>query len=312
MNDATEQQLMRAYELIEAGNLEQAKTLLMPVLASDKNNADAWWIYAHAVSDPQTAKEALDNVLRIDRDYPGARELRDQLANQLVDRVTGTQLPPAKSPNPASSLSTPTGTSAPARAAIDDEEEDDGGFNVLRILLIAAVFVIIAVVGIVLAQNAQTPTVIVDSTSAVPTLDSGAQAADGSIPEQIVPNDSTGVLDAALVESGASPFGAGTIVSGSAASVEICNAPGAVIGRQVNSLKLALGRASAALEPAIQQLIIRVYDCVDGGGVLRTQIATDTTTADAFANGALSATEFADRWTIFTEMTPVGGSAGGS
>ncbi len=304
MNDATEQKLMHAYELIEAGNLEQAKTLLMPILAGDKNNADAWWIYSHAVTDPQSAKEALDNVLRIDRDYSGARELRDQLAVQLVDNITGTQVPvPIAS---AGRVATPP----PVIEQTADDKDDDGGFNLLRILLIAAVFIIIAVVGILLAQSNQPP---VDVVTVQATSDSSMQAAaTDALPEQNSASSAVLVLlNTAITEADATPFGTGAVVEGDLAVANICGAQGAVIGRIVDALKLALGRVSTAFSSDIQRVGIRVFDCTESSEVVRVQIDTDVVSANAYANDGLTDTEFADRWTVFTDELPADESAGG-
>jgi hypothetical protein len=75
MNDDTNQVLTQAYDLIEADQLDEAKAVLEPVVNQEKDNADAWWLYAHAVNDTATARNALQNVLRIDPSYPDAAEL---------------------------------------------------------------------------------------------------------------------------------------------------------------------------------------------------------------------------------------------
>ncbi|MBZ0304653.1 MAG: hypothetical protein K8I82_01170, partial [Anaerolineae bacterium] len=75
MNDTTEQVLDRAFELIEDGRLEDAQRLLKPLIDADRNNPDVWWLYAHAVTDPEAAQIALQNVLRLDKDYPEAQTL---------------------------------------------------------------------------------------------------------------------------------------------------------------------------------------------------------------------------------------------
>lgn len=82
MSDFHGEALVRAYELIEAGNPEEALTLLRPVLEAEPDNADAWWIYAHAVSDPEEARRALGNVLSLDPGYPEAAELLASLNEQ--------------------------------------------------------------------------------------------------------------------------------------------------------------------------------------------------------------------------------------
>jgi len=82
MSQNTEVALKQAFSLIEAGDLEDAKAILRPILESDKDNADIWWLYSHAVTDPETARLALNNVLRIEPDYPDARDLLNQLEAQ--------------------------------------------------------------------------------------------------------------------------------------------------------------------------------------------------------------------------------------
>jgi hypothetical protein len=82
MSDFHGETLVRAYELIEAGSPEEALTLLRPILDAEPDNADAWWIYAHAVSDPEEARRALGNVLSLDPGYPEAAELLASLNEQ--------------------------------------------------------------------------------------------------------------------------------------------------------------------------------------------------------------------------------------
>jgi hypothetical protein len=82
MSDSNSAVLQRAYELIEAGQADEARFLLESVLEDEQTNPDAWWIYAHAVEDPVRARQALDQVLALDPDYPGAAELSDVLEAQ--------------------------------------------------------------------------------------------------------------------------------------------------------------------------------------------------------------------------------------
>ncbi|MBE0690350.1 MAG: tetratricopeptide repeat protein, partial [Anaerolineae bacterium] len=84
--------LSQAYALIEADQHEDAVELLKPLLAEHSNSADAWWLYAHAVTDIDDAHAALQTVLALDPQYPDARNLMEQLeeasrgaGNPLVD-----------------------------------------------------------------------------------------------------------------------------------------------------------------------------------------------------------------------------------
>ena len=78
MSDSTDAILQAAFDLIEKGELEQAQIALAPLLETEPDNPALWWIYAHAVTDSQSGLQAVDRVLQLDPDYPGARELREQ------------------------------------------------------------------------------------------------------------------------------------------------------------------------------------------------------------------------------------------
>jgi len=79
MATETEVRLKQAFELIELDQLDKAEGLLKPLLESDKDNPDVWWLYAHTVKDVDTARSALYTVLRLDKQYPDAAELLTQL-----------------------------------------------------------------------------------------------------------------------------------------------------------------------------------------------------------------------------------------
>lgn len=79
MSDATNQALSEAYELIEADRVAEAESILKPILANEPNNVDAWWLYTYAVTDVETARMALNTIIHLDPDYPGAAELLQTL-----------------------------------------------------------------------------------------------------------------------------------------------------------------------------------------------------------------------------------------
>ncbi|MDX2077431.1 MAG: tetratricopeptide repeat protein [bacterium] len=70
-----QQALEQAYMLIEAQKLGEARAILEKVLAQDKNSADVWWLYAHAIDDPKQAVTALENVVRLDSTNAEAKTL---------------------------------------------------------------------------------------------------------------------------------------------------------------------------------------------------------------------------------------------
>jgi cytoskeletal protein RodZ len=85
MTDATRSQLQQAYRLIQQEELDKAFAILKPIVASQPNNADAWWLMANAVSEPEDARDALQNVLRLNPSNTQARELLDQLNEQFPE-----------------------------------------------------------------------------------------------------------------------------------------------------------------------------------------------------------------------------------
>lgn len=89
--ESIDQQLEKAHEELENGNRDEAVAILKPILATDAENVDAWWLYAHAVDDPETARMALNTVLRIDSNYPEAAELLGTLETQYPTAQPDTQ-----------------------------------------------------------------------------------------------------------------------------------------------------------------------------------------------------------------------------
>ncbi len=82
MSESTDQILEQAFALIEDDNLAEAEAIIKPVLADEPDNVDAWWLYAHAVDDPETARMALNMVQKLDPEYPGAEELLASLDSE--------------------------------------------------------------------------------------------------------------------------------------------------------------------------------------------------------------------------------------
>ena len=78
--------LQQAYTLIENDEREKAQEILAPLVQEDADNVHLWWVYAHAVRDAPIGQAALERVLELDPQYPGARELKaDVLEAQSQD-----------------------------------------------------------------------------------------------------------------------------------------------------------------------------------------------------------------------------------
>jgi len=183
MNDDTNQVLTQAYELIEAEELGDAKRLLEPLVNREKDNADAWWLYAHAVTDTETARTALQNVLRLDPSYPEAADLLKTLEATIspsplrpIARLDVQQRSPTALPDLPATL--------PER--VDEEWEFEGTgegkkpsrrFPASRQLALLIPLLVIVIVGVLLVilNSANPPQIAIlsptpDTFTDVPTL----------------------------------------------------------------------------------------------------------------------------------------------
>ena len=80
MQDEVRTRLEQAYRLIKRDQTGEAQELLRTVLDSDAGNVHAWWLLAHAASDPDEIRYALNQVLTLQPDYPHAAKVRELLA----------------------------------------------------------------------------------------------------------------------------------------------------------------------------------------------------------------------------------------
>lgn len=88
----SDQILLRAINLIEAGNKADGRELLRQTVQAEPYNTDAWYIYARYCGKRGQAIEALRQVLKLDPAYPNARE--------ALERITLEAPPPAELPKP--------------------------------------------------------------------------------------------------------------------------------------------------------------------------------------------------------------------
>ncbi len=119
--------LNEAYGLIEQGELGRARSLLQPLLESDSQNPDVWWLYTNAVDDENEGRRALDRVLALDPQYPGAADLSARLGNAPRVLKPLSSLKPAPVPTTPPLLPvTPVVTSA--TSTMDDPDLNDDEF----------------------------------------------------------------------------------------------------------------------------------------------------------------------------------------
>jgi hypothetical protein len=85
--------LKDAYQLIEDGDFQAARELLERHREENENNPDFWWVYAHAVETNEEGQEALQRLLELDPDYPGARTLLSQVAPPPIEPTSMSAAP---------------------------------------------------------------------------------------------------------------------------------------------------------------------------------------------------------------------------
>ena len=78
MNEIREQ-LERAYRYIKHDRTAEAEQILRSLLDEDSENVHAWWLLAHAQTDTDEIRHALNRVLALDPGYPNARKARELL-----------------------------------------------------------------------------------------------------------------------------------------------------------------------------------------------------------------------------------------
>ncbi len=83
---STSDQLQQAYQLIREGRRQEAAAMLVPLVRSEPNNADAWWLLANAITNTDQQRRALEKVLSIRPD--------DERAQRKLSQITGAPPPP--------------------------------------------------------------------------------------------------------------------------------------------------------------------------------------------------------------------------
>lgn len=75
-------QLAEAQRLIDNGLKDEAVKILAPILRSDPRNAEAWWLMANAMREPDRTRYALEQVLRYRPDDERARVMLTRFGQQ--------------------------------------------------------------------------------------------------------------------------------------------------------------------------------------------------------------------------------------
>lgn len=291
MGEATEQALARAFQLIEEDRLSEAETLLEQILKDEPYNADAWWVYAHAVQDPKSARTALQRVHEINPEYPGATELLDSLEQQypqLQSDTIPTELKRVTPPPTLPDLPEETDdsisfddefgpyeeVSEPITADYATTHEEPERRNLLWVLL--PILIVVAIIAIVLlllrpaAEEDATPTTIAVTTPTssaeqvrLPTSQVATEAVATSEIQTV-----SGEIEQAI-ENALADFGLGdddiskmNTALGNTLLVSICTSTDIQErSESLNRAMFALSEVGSAVEGDVEALGIRLVNC---------------------------------------------------
>lgn len=308
MTDQLQGTLASAYELIEADRLDEARSVLKPILAENIDNADAWWLYAHAVDDPETARTALNNVLRLDPDYPGAAALMSTLEDAYP---VGAPVIDAE-PDPFVAT-TPTSFDLADDLELEPELDlEDTADNMAPVqaepvsrrpnwllILILLVLIVVIIVLLLLPRGGDDQTALMPTSDTVPTVTVDAQGqAVPTIESVVSPEEESAaaLVEAALANDAVLPGSArveGTPL-GPTMLVSVCTTAG-------DEMRVALDTSMRDLAGTVDQMAgvadavgVRLVDCATEMTLRVIGVPADT--AEAFAAGDIDLTAYQGSW----------------
>lgn len=314
-------QLNQAYTLIQEEKVEEAIAILRPIVDDYPENVDAWWLLANAVTDPEDARYALENILARDPNHEQARGLLEQL-NTLYPAVPAASqdMPDFAQPDPVpptmpgeirtlerledeestpaldfSGLFDEDDEGLPPFEPFEDEDEEQAEARprrrpLLRSVLILLLVVVIAAGIIAVLLNSQPA-----PTATAPT----------TVPTAVVlePSDTVQtVLEAAESAANAQESLLGGPASvrleqrdaGPTLIVRVCRPVGTDITTAMDTAMEIAARYSISIDEEITAVGADLVDC-EREDVLYSGTVTIETAA-AFANGEITPETFRSRW----------------
>lgn len=311
---ALDQGLKSVYDLIKDGQLDTARTIIVPMLENHPDSPDVWWLYAHALTNVEQAQMALYRVLQIDPEYPEARSLLDKLEMQIdddhstpvADTTTDREppflpaLPTAFSDERLAASGGRAGIGTVAPASLPSElpelqDEDDGPGQFLRpvvyvpLLLLALLAAIIVVLNRPFANQSGTPDLPPTSESqgvVVQTpVDSLAWETSRSAIVGALQRNSIRDAD---VRATTQPDGLSLV------SVRVCTSAGLSLRQDLSAVAQEISTVASGFPETTSRLRIEMTDCISGTA-LRV-IGIDTVNLIGFAEGVLNEEDFESTW----------------
>ena len=298
-DDINQDQLTQAYELIEADKLDEALTILEPIVTQGEENADAWWLYAHAVTDVGEAHRALSRVLTLEPDYDEATELLNTLEDTYPDFASGIR--------PAAPTTLPGIPDDDDLVDLFDQAEQPwqrpAGQRPRSRRLLFGVLIILALVAVVsiglILTSGTTPSPTQAPTEIAQVAPTSSVVAPTPTAEDFFATDIVDPLNALYPLLQAFAIADGGIVvtqtaMGKTLLVTTCATTGLGLGDLVAGILNTLSGQSGLIPEDVNAIGVQVVDC-EQDNTLRI-IGVGLEDALEFSNGNLDEKEFQRRW----------------
>lgn len=309
MSESINERLSRAFNLIEAGKHPQAREILEPMLNSQQDNPDVWWLYAHAVEDMAPAEDALARVKSLEPNYPGATDLLQTIATRKETQGPIT-----------TSLSDIDGADFVNRSSLEDdfdsnalEDEDEDStpqsrqqmltllaVPIILVLLLIVIFVVINPFG---SDDEDTPEPTQSAqiqATAAGIIETPAMQLPTATPEfaetpAIADDVESALSDAGLVVLEGETSVEQTELFGSTLLASVCSGAGAQLRDSLETTLTAMAGAVGGATEDVDAVGARFVDCSADNAILNI-IAVDIAAATDFAAGGLTQEEFRAEW----------------
>jgi hypothetical protein len=292
--------LSQAYGLIEADQLEEAVALLKPILSEQPNNADAWWLYAHAVTNIDDARASLDTVLSIDPEYPEARKLLEMLdeasRGDFGNPLNDMSLQPIRTipalPDESPEFASVDEPFSPVEkeflsAGEVREKPTSGGIPWLRIAALALLFICALVAAFLLSQNLFAPgsgtlttAVGSDRTATAVMLDATDSVIETQVADASLVGDPNALTATAIIAEATAQVGGADANATASVLIETATAEAAALEAGATGTAESLAavgdeteEASAAIETVVDGN--EAADATEAGDVNSTAPGTD-------------------------------------
>ena len=295
MSNSPNDILQNAFELIEKGELEQAQAAIAPLFETENDNPALWWVYTHTVSDSATGIAALERVLQLDPRYPGAQELKAEVAAEQSAGI-------------AAAAHGTAGAAAQATAAdIDDWDDVQATAEVAaqatsqtragRGFVLTIIVLLIAAAGALLALSGE-----LDFAALLDTFAPAAAPSELPAVSTAEPLPAEAAAFFALVGDALADFeideAASTVREtelGNTLDIWVCAAPGSEFDARLSAALEAAASLDAEIPEDVEAVAVSLLNCADDEAAART-IGVERSAIRDYAAGQIDVDDFRELW----------------